>query len=473
MADENDLLRRYYANPALHPSPAEVNPWAVEKRYGAELRNPAPRPGDVMAPVAEAISPTMQGYGLGAALGETYTHAREGDWKGAMPHIAELAMAAAPMPGAKRGKLPMDRASRNERATAQGWQPDKVWYHGGNRIDRFLEKGEVDPRRASSGPMPFFTDDPAIASNYATGKPDISRMDEGRVSDYFTVSPKDMGRTRERTPYTVEQTWYALSPEQRATIAERSRRVGYEDLDAYEGPFVLHPEGIDARPSGDHYDWVLKNEARGNHLAALRELWHDSGNLVGEEAKLAEIYKLAGYPYPISQYNAPWTTNPGVFAANLRMQNPLVTTDATVLQGLIPALEQAVKRDRTRRKEFGADDWDKNTRWTPREWVDELKRDVADGKNSYVWTSIPDKITDVLRQAGYDGILDTGGKMGGQGHEVAIPFSPEQVRAAYSAAFDPAKIDSKKFLAGIAGAGAAGLTTADILRQYGDEKEKP
>jgi len=60
------------------------------------------------------------------------------------------------------------------------------------------------------------------------------------------------------------------------------------------------------------------------------------------------------------------------------------------------------------------------------------------GENSYVWTSIPDKVTAELRKLGYDGILDTGGKMGGKGHTVAIPFEPGQVRST-AAKFDPKK----------------------------------
>ena len=62
------------------------------------------------------------------------------------------------------------------------------------------------------------------------------------------------------------------------------------------------------------------------------------------------------------------------------------------------------------------------------------------GDNSHAWTSIPDKVTDALKGLGYDGILDTGGKMDPNGmnqHTVAVPFHPEQVRSTL-AAFDPA-----------------------------------
>jgi GNAT superfamily N-acetyltransferase len=327
---------------------------------------------------------------------------------------------------------------------AMGFDPNKMWYHGSNRADRLVEKGELDPKRATSGPMPYFTDNPEIASNYAKGKPDTSRMamDEGNVANYFTVSPKDLGYTRGRAPYTVEQSWYHLSPEQRATIMDRWHRIGYENRDMGEGPYTLHPDAYSGLSGKDHYDWTLKNEARGNPLTALRNIWHDSGSIIGSEADMAEIWRLAGYPHKISQSNAPWTEAPGVLPARLAMKTPLETSNVKELtEKVIPALEEAFKRDRTRRKEGMSDAWDKNERYTPREWLAQLKEDTAGAsKNSFVWTSIPDKVTEALRRLGYDGILDTGGKAGGDGHTVAIPFDKHQVRSPW-AKFDPKKAD--------------------------------
>ena len=63
--------------------------------------------------------------------------------------------------------LPMDEASRMARA-------DEMFpiegYHGAGRLDRLLEKPGLDPDRATSGPMPFFTDSPRLASTYAKNK---------------------------------------------------------------------------------------------------------------------------------------------------------------------------------------------------------------------------------------------------------------------------------------------------------------
>jgi hypothetical protein len=355
-----------------------------------------------------------------------------------------------------RGKpLDMSPEARKARAQAMGFDTTTTWYHGTQRLDRLTEKGKIDPKRATSGPMPFFTDDPEIASNYATSKPDTSRiaMDPGdKVANYFTVDSKNFFKGT-RSQYTVEQTWNFLTPEQRRTIADRAVRIGYRDIDTADGPIILHPEGVEATLSPSHYEFLLQREERGNHLAALRNIWHDGGNLIGDEGELAHIYQLAGYPYPISQANAPWTTAEGVLPVYLKLRNPLRTDDYDNLTQVATQLEQLLKRDRTRKAEYSDSDmWDKSHRWTPKEWIAQLKEDMAAGgagsSASYVFTSIPDKITAALRQLGYDGILDVGGKGGGRNHKVAVPFEPTQVRSV-NAAFEEGKAESSNLLAAI------------------------
>ncbi len=376
-----------------------------------------------------------------------------------LAHAEAQRNAALPVEQGGLGLGPQNTAM--ERAAAMGFNGDM--YHGTARLDRMLEKPGLDPTRATSGPMPFFTSDPDIASNYAKGKADtsLSKMDNGNIADYFQVSPKELGYTRSRAPYTVEQSWHHLKPEQKATILDRAKRVGYENVDEATGPFTLHPPGTDASLSGSHFDYLMKTEARGNPLAALRAMWHDGGNLVGSEEELASIFKLAGYPHNISQTTAPWYEAKGILPAKIRMSNPIDTSNTEQIQGLLTGLKKDFKGDRSRTKQYGADQWDKNVKFTPREWVDTLANDVAAGHNSYVWTSIPDKVTAALKQRGYDGIIDKGGKGGSSiGHDVFIPFGPEQVRSRF-AAFDPKKRDSRDLLAsmglmGLLGAGAYG-----------------
>ena len=210
------------------------------------------------------------------------------------------------------------------------------------------------------------------------------------------------------------------------------------------GDFVSGTRSI---TSPDHYRYVLQREEKGNPLSALRNIYHDSGELYGNEEALANVFKASGFPHPINQTNAPWYQAQGVIPGVVRMTNPLDTSNTELLKNtVIPALKDAFKSDRTRLKEYGADAWDKNTRYTPKSWVDELESDVNAGKNSFVFTSSPDKVTKALRQLGFDGIKDTGGKSGGMGHTVSIPFEPQQVRSRF-AAFDPARINENNLLA--------------------------
>jgi hypothetical protein len=165
--------------------------------------------------------------------------------------------------------------------------------------------------------------------------------------------------------------------------------------------------------------------------------------------ELADIYKLAGYPYEISQANAPWSSAKGVMLGKARITNPLVTENADELKTtVLPALQKAFAKDRTKLKSGGADQWAKDTRYTPKEWVETLAKDLEEGNNSYVWTSIPDKVTAELKKLGYNGIIDTGGKGGTvTGHQVVIPFEPSQVRSRF-AAFNPADVNKPDLLAG-------------------------
>jgi hypothetical protein len=340
------------------------------------------------------------------------------------------------------------------------------YLHGTERLDRLLSGKNLDPKRATSGPMPFGTDSESIASTYAMNKRDTSRMDSdvGDFGQYFQVSPKSLGY-RGKIPYSVEKSWYHLSPEVKADILDKSRRIGYKDPKTGEGDWTLHPtsEGLPFSPS--HYDYELKN-AKGNPLVALRSLYAESGMLDAyAPSELADIYKLAGYPHEISQANAPWTEAKGVFTGKAMLDKPLKTSNIEEIQNIvIPALKKAFEKDRTKTKVSNSDEWSKNSRFTPKQWVNELEKDIAEGNNSYVWTSIPDKVTEQLKKLNYTGIIDTGGKGGGmnEGHQVVIPFNPDDVRSRF-AAFDPWRRSA-------AVAAAMGVAAPDLMA---DEKQKP
>lgn len=369
----------------------------------------------------------------------------------------QLAQQRAALPVEQGGLGLLANNTAEERAAAMGATD---WFHGTDRLDRLLEKKNIDAKRATSGPMPYGTNDPTLASGYSMNKADTSRIanDMGEMQNYFQVFPKSMGE-RGTAPYSVEQLWGRLPQEKKAEILDRAKRVGFENFDESSGPLKLHPEGVNAmNVSEDTWNYYLNRESKGNPLTALRKLWGESGTLYGDEEKLADIYKLAGFPYEISQTNAPWTSAKGVMTGKAMISNPLDTSNVSELQDtVIPFLKEQFKNDRSRTKAYGADNWDKNTKYTPKQWVDELEKDISAGDNSYVWTSIPDKVTNALKQAGYNGIIDKSGKGGGQVSDVLIPFEPEQLRSRF-AAFDP-------FRKTAATAAAMGVAAPDLLAQ--------
>jgi hypothetical protein len=358
---------------------------------------------------------------------------------------------AAKMRNAGRQDINIQNAQANPEYEAYKAEYDVPFMHGTERLDRVLSKEGLDPKRATSGPMSYGTDSPEIASSYATKKQDTSMIDDDDwdYSKAFTVSPQQLGH-RGTIPYTVEQSWNYLDPEVKRDILTKAPRVGYSDLDQWQGDFVLHPEGEGNAINQSHYDYLLK-QSRNNPIKAMRDYWLDSGNLFNEEEKMSQLYRLAGYPHEISQEMAPWTKREGVLTGVSRITKPLDTSNVDDLrENVIPALKQAFKNDKSRKKDYGADSWDKNTRYTPKEWVNELESDLNKGENSYVWTSIPDKITSELKRLGYNGIYDTGGKSAGaDSHQVTIPFNPSQIRSKF-AAFDPILKNSPNLLAGTA-----------------------
>jgi hypothetical protein len=294
-------------------------------------------------------------------------------------------------------------------------------FHGTARPDRvgvkFLKK------RATSGPMSYFTSDPTVGSNYATGKQDTSLSNEDQgYENWFKIKFKG-----DRSTTDIVRAWWRLTPEQKTTVSELAPRVMYSEEQETDGgnKIILGPEGH--KSGTGSYDYNLAEtqrgfDKRGNPLKALVEDWLNSGNLFNDEERFLQVLKLAGFPVETVDYDPPTATYPFVYKVFLAMSNPLVTSDVPPSVG--QALNAAAKRDRSRAK-VGADMWAKDSR-TLREWVAEFNKE----DNQYVWTSIPDKVTEVFRSLGYDGIIDVGGKGGGQAHRVYIPFDETQVKSA-------------------------------------------
>ena len=319
------------------------------------------------------------------------------------------------------GKWDVDPTTASKVVDSDG--KPMVVFHGTQRADRVGDRFRKS--RATSGPMAFFTNDPAIASSYSTNKRDTSAEMPSDYAEWFKYKGKGM-----RSPVAIDRAWWNLSPEERAAVNERIYTIGYSDWDAGEGPIVADSQSIMPR---DSIDYELR-QARGNGLRALVEMWLSSGSLFNQEERFLEVLQAAGVKG--ATLDDPNAARSAVYPVYLSIKNPLDT--ANIPGDVVSALEQAGKRKRAKQSAGGNPDaWDKNT-ISGNDWMAALKEDMAKG-TTHAWTRIPDWVTETLSSLGYDGIKDTGGKNGGMQHEVWIPFSETQVKSATGnrGTFDP------------------------------------
>ena len=292
----------------------------------------------------------------------------------------------------------------------------KVVYHGTSRPDRIGDTFRAD--RATSGPMAFFTDDPEIASRYATDKNDTSlSRDAYDYRDQFTVSVK-WGRGKPEV-VNIKNYWHYLTQEQRDNIAKIAPTIGYND--EYE------IEAIPGNTTGSGGYALHIREARGNHLEALVREWLDSANLLNNEREFLKVLKLVGVNNV--QYADPNAKYPGVYPVFLDIKKPFITTE--ISDKVLNLLKRTAEREQGKydpRNAYDSDAWDK-TNIEPMEWLERLEDDIAND-TTHAWTQIPDWVTRTLKRQGYDGIQDTGGKYHATAHNVYIPFKDTQVKSA-------------------------------------------
>lgn len=284
----------------------------------------------------------------------------------------------------------------------------KPFYHGTARADRV---GYVfDPKRATSGPMAYFTDDPDIATNYSRDKSDTSLAYD---SDYDSYETQFQVNGKPVTEY-----WNTLTAAEKKAMTEKIKQVTLDDNDN----IVLKPGnqiGI-----GSFSDYEL-HRAKGNALSVLVDMWLGDGNLWNEESRFLDVLKAVGIDQ--AQYNDPDYREEKVYQAYLNITNPYNTgkLDQSFIDDLQSYVDDA-DMSRYDTDNAQADMWDKNG--IPIEdWLERLQDDLDNG-TTHAWTTVPDVVTDFLKDSGYDGIVDQGGKNGGDQHTVAIPFYSNQIK---------------------------------------------
>ena len=281
-------------------------------------------------------------------------------------------------------------------------------HHGTKRKDRI---GSVFlPERSTSGPMAFFSSNREVSEGYAKNKEDTSLSNEiNSYSDWFKIKIND-------EEYSLDKAWNKLPLSKRNEITQKAGSITLN----WDTEEIIFDEN-EKRGLGQ-FDYNIRYK-RGNALEALIEEWLNSGTLFGSEEEFLKVLDFLDLDVV---FNDPNKVDAGVYDVYITMQKPFVTND--IPAEVLETLENEAKKQPMPRGGFGADPWDKNTK-DPIWWINTLKEDYANGENSHVWTSIPDWVTNVLKQYGYDGIIDIGGKSGGEIHKVYIPFTSEQIKS--------------------------------------------
>ena len=294
-------------------------------------------------------------------------------------------------------------------------------YHGTGRADRV---GNVFlPERATSGPMAFFTDNKDIASNYARDKADTSLAYDEEYDSYYT----QFRVNRNGKSISIPELWQHLSVSERNRIKEQAAHIKFDD--DYETIIVDES----AQHGNGAWDAYTLNSHRGNALEALVDTWLESGDLYNQEELFLEVLKNVGITD--AEYRNPDARYEKVYDTWLKIQNPFDTDNAN--QSFYDSLSEWIDNNDMsvyEKESADADMWDKNNQ-TPESWLGKLEGDIESG-TTHAWTVIPDFVTDYLKEQGYDGIKDKGGKGGGAGHTVWIPFSSEQVKSAEPITYD-------------------------------------
>jgi len=303
-----------------------------------------------------------------------------------------------------------------------------VMYHGTRRPDRI--GNQFRKTRATSGPMSFFTDDPALASSYATNKQDTSLEPPSDYAEWFQYKPAGS-----RATVDIDRAWFMLSPQERAIITEKLPHVTSIDPDGNESStYRLGGPKEYGMSGGDRWAYEIR-QARGNVLKAAKEIWLSSGALFDSERDFIRVLELGGMDTSKVAYADPNATYPAVLPVHLSIQNPFATSPENVA-AIMDDFQRSANRQRSVQN-WGADQWDKRN-VSASEWMGRLREDVQNN-TAHAWTSIPDWVTKVLASKGYDGIKDLGGKSGGVEHNVWIPFDDGQVKSATGnrGTFDP------------------------------------
>lgn len=120
LASNPDFLKEQANIAAPRPFPGDPS------LYQGDITNPGERPYDRFArPIAESISPTLGGYGMGQLAAETYKHASEGEYGKAAETGLPMALGIFAGPGAKTANL--EALALAQRLAKKGASRETIW----------------------------------------------------------------------------------------------------------------------------------------------------------------------------------------------------------------------------------------------------------------------------------------------------------------------------------------------------------
>lgn len=297
----------------------------------------------------------------------------------------------------------------------------KVVYSGHANTNLFGSKFDI--KKATSGGF-YFTESPEIASSYAEDKLGVmEQYEDGSEYRFYDGKGNPTRRISD----------VRLTPEQ---IDIFENKLSDED-DGILG--MTYPEYLEnVAKYNDQLKWLPRNKYSLT-LADIYNIFDQEGLTIHYNKKRSQFEDL------LQEFGLEWDSylqkKQGVFPVYLSIKNPIDTSKPIPL-ALMGAFEREAAKDR---KTYTFDQLDR-LRWTAdypmKQWVEDIRRDQENGTAGWS-TTIPKKARKIMLEMGYDGIKDTGGKMGGVEHEVWIAFEPNQIKSAIGnrGTFDPTKKD--------------------------------
>lgn len=288
----------------------------------------------------------------------------------------------------------------------------KVVYSGHGNTNLFGTS--FDKKKATAGGF-YFTANPEIASNYAKDKLGVKEYYEN--GDEYRIK-------NEKGQYKLKLRDIRLTDEQ----VEKFDEWFDEDLGWTYEDFVKERGSYDSRYRNLRY-------SGGKHsLSNVYWLMNELGytETYTYHRKNGEEYRASAFEILMDEMGIEWDSynqkSGGVFPIYLSIKNP-IDTSQPFPQDVMKRLERIASRERRMSwEELDDAHWTAN--YPVYKWIEDIKRMEETGEETYWATQVPTKARKILQEMGYDGIKDTGGKMGGEEHEVWIAFEPTQVKSA-------------------------------------------